>query len=223
MSRKIKPRNLSNTIALIVDGKDEKWYLEKVKQHSPSKSMSFMRIEPDFPDKKKVDDLFTYARNKVEDSFFKVILVLDMDNILKVNSEFERFKIHFERYNGAHNYILKGNAKARHGWMKNLLLVINSPCLEYWYLLHHSKTRKFYRDFNELLPDLRKCPHMNDYVKKEEYYKKSPDIIERLEGMDGIDRACQNSIEFCMEHAKDRGVSEMYKIFDLFDKLDKGH
>lgn len=223
MSRKIKARNLTNTIALIVDGKDEKWYFEKVKQHSSSKSMSYMRIDPDFPDRKKVDDLFTHARDMVKDGFFKVILVLDMDNILKENSEFERFKIYFERYNGAHNDTLKGNAKARHGWMKNLLLVINTPCLEFWYLLHHSKTRKFYRDFNDLLPDLRKCPQMNDYAKKEAYYKKSPDIIERLGGMDGIDRACQNSSEFCIDHATDRGVSEMYKVFNLFAHLDKGY
>lgn len=33
MSRQTKPRKLNNTIAVIADGKTERWYLESVKAH----------------------------------------------------------------------------------------------------------------------------------------------------------------------------------------------
>ena len=60
--RKIKKRNLANSIVVIVDGEDEKWYIEKVKEHYPSKSLREMSVKPEFPQKKKVEDVFVYHK-----------------------------------------------------------------------------------------------------------------------------------------------------------------
>ena len=51
--RKIKKRNLANSIVVIVDGEDEKWYIEKVKEHYPSKSLREMSVKPEFPQKER--------------------------------------------------------------------------------------------------------------------------------------------------------------------------
>lgn len=175
--RQSKKRNLKNAIAVIVDGKDEKWYIEKVKEHYPCKSLKSMGIKPELPEKKKVDDIFAYTKGKVEEEYSQVILILDMDTILRNDSEFRKFKLYYERYTAAKNNQLKGKQKSSYGWMEKLLLIVNTPCLEFWYLLHHKRTKRFYDDFNALEPELRKCEGMENYEKSEAYYKRNPDIL----------------------------------------------
>lgn len=49
------------TVAIIVDGHTEKWYIEKVKKYYlPGKPIS---IKPELPSEKKVDDLFKLAED----------------------------------------------------------------------------------------------------------------------------------------------------------------
>ena len=43
-----------------------------------------------------------------------------------------------------------------------------------------------------------------------------PDIFTRLGGVDGIERACRNVMPFAIDKAKEQGVSEMNKFFQLF-------
>ena len=51
MSRQTKQRKFDNSIAVIADGKTEKWYLEKVKIHYPCEVLKTIRIEPQLPQK----------------------------------------------------------------------------------------------------------------------------------------------------------------------------
>lgn len=39
--------------------------------------------------------------------------------------------------------------------MKSLVLIVNTPCLEFWYLLHFSNTRVFFPDFSTMEATLR--------------------------------------------------------------------
>ena len=213
--RKSKKRNFMNVIVIIVDGKDEKWYIEKVKEHYPGKSIKTMKITPELYEKKKVGELFAYAKQKVGEDYNKVILILDKDNILKDNSEYERFKTYYANYQN-----VKYGTSKEYEWMSKLLLILNTPCLEFWYLLHFGKTTKFYSDFEGLKSDLRKCTNFRDYEKSETYYKKSPDIFNRLGGVEGVDKACANAHAFSLEEAKTRGVSELNLLFQFFKDLD---
>lgn len=51
--RKINRRSAEKSIAVIIDGKDEKWYLETVKEHYPNVAMKKATIKPDLPQKKE--------------------------------------------------------------------------------------------------------------------------------------------------------------------------
>lgn len=219
--RRSNKHSLRNAIAVIVDGMDEKWYIEKIKEHYPCRSLKLMGIKPELPEKKKVDDIFIYAKNKVAEEYSQVILILDMDTILRVDSEFSKFKIYYEHYITAKASQLKGKQKSSFGWMEKLLLIVNIPCLEFWYLLHYKKTKCFYADFAALEPELKKCKGLEHYNKSEVYYKRIPDIYLRLGGELGIANACRNSHEFFLPNAYLQGVSEMNKLFEFFDQLDR--
>lgn len=210
MSRPTKQRKLNNTIAVIADGQTEKWYLERVKLHYPCDAIKSTKIEPQLPQKKQITELVGMAKAKVEEGYLKVILLVDFDEVLSNVEEFRKFQSFFQEYN-----------KENHDeWMDSLLLVVNNPCLEYWYLLHFYSTGKIYNSYNELAVDLHK--KMPDYNKGKKYYCDNPDIYTRLGGNDGLTVARNNAkpfLPFDIQTCREKGVSEMSKIFDYFDSL----
>lgn len=64
MARTIKKQKGRESIALVVDGKDEKWYVAKAKEHY-NKTTKF---DPDFtalrPDLKRIPDLSNYEKSE---------------------------------------------------------------------------------------------------------------------------------------------------------------
>ena len=212
--RKINRRSAEKSIAVIIDGKDEKWYLETVKEHYPNMAMKKATIKPDLPQKKSVEELFALAQQKLAMESTQVILILDMDSIIKDNQEFERFRVYYEKYLKSTQGTLTPREKAKYGWMNNLVLIVNTPCLEFWYLLHF----KFFPDFSAMEATLRKQPGLEGYDKSEGYYKKSPNIYNRLGGEEGIRMARNHAIPFSLEEAKSKGISEMNKFFEIFEK-----
>lgn len=210
-----KTQNARFAIAVIVDGQDEKWYIEKVKDHYPNTVLRSIQIKPELADKKKVNDLFEEAKTRLNQEFSHVILIVDLDEPLKDVGEFERFKIWYDRYLSAQD----GRFTKNNRWMKDLTVIINNPCLEYWYLLHFGKTSKYYADYTSLLPDLRKIPEMANYDKSDTYYHNSPDIYLRLDGMTSRlnNAARKNAQPFNLPLCRQQGGSEMNKLFDYID------
>lgn len=216
--RKINPRSSEKSITVIIDGKDEKWYLETIKEHYPNMAMKKATIKPDLPQKKNVEELFSLAQQKLSMESSQVVLILDMDSIIKDNYEYERFKVYYEKYLKSSQDALSPREKSKYGWMSKLVLIVNTPCLEFWYLLHFSKTTKFFPDFSTMEATLKKQPGLASYDKSEGYYKKSPNIYERLGGEKGIRTARSNAVPFDLNESKSKGFSEMNKFFELFEK-----
>lgn len=181
-------------------------------------AMKKATIKPDLPQKKSVEELFALAQQKLAMESTQVILILDMDSIIKDHQEFERFRVYYEKYQKSTQGTLTPREKAKYGWMKSLVLIVNTPCLEFWYLLHFSNTRVFFPDFSTMETTLRKLPGLEEYDKSEGYYKKSPNIYDRLGREEGILIARKNAIPFSLEEAKSKGISEMNKFFDFFEK-----
>jgi len=206
MSRTTKQLKLNNTIAVIADGQTEKWYLESVKAHYHHDTLKGIRIEPQLPHKKQIDELVSLAKEKVTEGYKKVVLIVDFDEILSNNNEFERFKV------------LLNTSEI---WMKNVMVIVNNPCLEYWFLLHFEKTNRYFLGFNsEMKKALQK--HLPDYDKGNKYYCDKPDIYTRLGGNEGLSVARDNAKSlpaFDIHTCKEKGCSEMSKIFDYFDTL----
>lgn len=206
MSRQSKQRKLNNTIAVIADGQTEQWYLECAKKHYLEGTLRGVSIVPKLPQRKQIDELVSLAKEKVAEGYKKVVLIVDFDEVLAKGNEFERFKI---------------LANTSEAWMKSVMMVVNNPCLEYWYLLHFDKTSKFYPSFNnEMKKALQK--HLPNYDKGKKYYCDNPDIYLRLGGNEGLSTARNNAKSFWpfdIQTCRERGVSEMSKVFDYFDML----
>lgn len=210
MSRTTKQRKLNNTIAVIADGQTEKWYLERVKIHYPCDALKNTKIEPQLPQKKQITELFCMAKTKIEEGYPKVILLVDFDEVLSNAEEYREFRNLYQEY-----------SKDNHdNWMNNLLLIVNNPCLEYWYLLHFKKTGKFYNNYNEMEEELHK--YLPNYSKSRKYYCGMPDIYTRLGDNDGLTNARNNATSinpFDIKTCKEKGISEMSILFDYFDSL----
>lgn len=88
-------------------------------------------IKPDLPQKKSVEELFALAQQKLAMESSQVILILDMDSIIKDNQEFERFRVYYEKYLKSTRGTLTTREKAKYGWMNNLVIIVNTPCLEF--------------------------------------------------------------------------------------------
>ena len=217
MARINKKRSAKTAVAIIVDGKDEKWYINKVKSHYPCKAIKSIKIKPELPERKKVQELFNLAKSKLSDEYTFVVLIFDLDEPLKDIKEYAKFKELYNKYLLARDNRLIGRQKANYGWMSKMLVVINNPCLEYWYLLHYCKTTKFFADYQSLLSMLKRIPELSEYDKCENYYNGHPDIYERLEK--SIDRARSNAIPFDIRNCNRQGGSEMNLLFDFFDSL----
>ena len=217
MARQFKKRPSQESIALVVDGKDEKWYMAKVKEHYPCAALKNVKIKPELPSHKKVQDLFDLAKAKLDEGYSYVILIFDLDEPLKDAGEMSKFNELYQKYLLAKDDKLSGQQIKKYGWMKNMLLVVNNPCLEYWYLLHFNKTSKHYADFAALYPDLKKIPALANYSKKEDYYNNHPDIYERLGGDSGLKKARKNAVQFDNITCYSQGCSEMNRIFDYFE------
>lgn len=215
MARKITSRKSNPSVVVIVDGKDEKWYIQKVKEHYKPNVLRQIKIVPELAQKKKIAQLFADAKDKLAKGYTQVILIVDFDDVGKDKKELEEFKMFYSAYISMN--LKNGEVGRKYQWMANLILIINSPCVEYWYMLHFRKITKYYPNYAQLKHDLKLIPMLQDYDKDEDYYNKHPDIFMRLGGDDGLKTARKNAIDFDLEQCKNKGFSEMYKLFDFFD------
>lgn len=204
-------------IAIIVDGKDEEWYINKVKECYPCEKLKQIKVKPELPTKKNVQEQFNFAQKLLGEEYSFVILILDLDKILKEKKEGGKGIQEFTNFNNLYtNYadIKVGNEIKNKKWMNKLLVIVNNPCLEYWFLLHYKQTTKFFNDGDSLISELKQIPELKDYAKDEGYIKS---LYKKLENK--LSNARKNAKEFDLESCETKGCSEINKIFDYFDKL----
>lgn len=209
--RKKKGQRKGNpTVAIIVDGHTEKWYIEKVKKYYlPGKPIS---IEPKLPSQKKVDDLFKLAEDLAKKEKDKILVIIDLDTVSNNDKEWQKFSQLYQKYKR-----VKTEQTAQNSWMKKIEVLINNPCLEYWYLLHFINTTVFHTNYNGLEKELKRDNRLPTYDKSGDYYNSSPDIYKRLEKKLQIAR--DNARDFDIDTCKEVGCSEMNKLFDCLDQI----
>lgn len=173
-----------------------------------------VKIEPELPQEKKVHELFEMAEEKYKEGYKHIVLIIDLDAILIDGRELQKFRNLYSKYVGV------DKASSRNKWMRDLTLILNNPCVEYWYLIHFKFTNKFFDSYEALKPELQKF--LSGYEKSEKYYRGNPDIFIRLGGDKGLSAARQNAKKFSafdLETCQTCGVTEMDKLFDYFDGL----
>lgn len=115
-----------------------------------------------------MEDQYNLVRELSQKEYTKVYWIIDLDTVLKEEREASKggkspVKT-FEEYRAdlSKNY-------------KNVGVIVNNPCLEFWFLLHFEKTTKQFNDCSGVETQLKK--HIKDYTKTQRLLKKI-DFIE---------------------------------------------
>lgn len=207
--RKNKKDARSIGYVLIADGDTEQWYVDLVKNHYGIK----VKIQPELScgsiteQYKLVED--TIKENRYEHVFW----MIDLDSILKENKETKSTNSVLQNFKSIYQM-----SKSRKNWDGKLTIIVNNPCLEYWFYLHKNpNSTKYFGTYKELLPELRKFQIDGNlferYNKSKQNFFCSPNLFEKLlPYMQKIDFRRLES--FDIETCQQESVSEMYKLFE---------
>lgn len=197
------------SFAVVVDGKTEVWYLNMLKRNEPNIRVS---IKPEIPNNKSVEEQYNLVCDLSNKEFTKVYWVIDLDTVIKEENEAPKGKKSpfksFEEYrtNLADNY-------------KNVVVIVNNPCLEFWFLLHFKRTSKYFDTCSSAETELKK--HLDNYEKTQKFFTKQNDDI-YLKLKPNLKTGLANSIalgNFDNENPK-KAMCEMELLFQS-DELKK--
>lgn len=190
-------------IAAVVDGETEFWYLQMLKRNESDMPVD---IKPEIPQKKKLSDQYkkVIELSKIYD---KVLWIVDLDVILNESAVAKGSSL--KALDIFLNY-----KKAIEEKEKDIIIVINQPCLEFWFLIHFEYTTQPFTNCENAGKLLKK--YLDDYVKSEKYYtKQDNDIYMKLKAK--LPNAIKNSNKFepFDRNNPNNGLSEMFKLFEV--------
>lgn len=202
--RSNRRKGLGNkTFSIIVDGKTEKWYFQMMQKNEALQNIT---IKPEINHNKKLVDQFKLAVEHSKD-FDMVVWIIDFDAIIEEDKNIK--KGGKPRTQELREYL------GKLGKYKNVKVLINTPCLEFWYLLHFKFTSKYYPSDEDICREL-KNNQLKDYAKTEKFYKKpNNDIYLRLKPHK--DKAINNASKLgdFNSYEPETAKAEIYKIFQL--------
>lgn len=187
-----------STVA-VVDGECEQWYLNMIKRNE---RVNF-KITPEIPQRKKIVDQYETVKAFVDQGYERVFWIVDFDTIMKEDKESKKGESPLKTFLSYYSSTFKN---------EKVVVIINNPCLEFWYLLHFKKTSKYYESYEKLLPSLKKW--MPDYEKTRNYYtKQNNDIYLKLKPllMKAIENA--NALDEFEPDNPQKGLSQMQRLF----------
>lgn len=161
MARKNRPiKGGKNTISIIVDGETEVWYLQLLRDEE---DLGDLTIKPDLPQKTGVEEQFEMVREHAR-IYNQVVWLLDLDTVLKENREAKGSFSVFRKLDG---FLSEAAA------MENVRVLVNTPCLEFWFLLHEKQVGRFYDKCTPVEGLLKKSSLLPGYEKTQKYFKNS--------------------------------------------------
>lgn len=196
-------KDLRRAIACVVDGETEVWYLHMLKRNEPS--LRGLAIKPELPQKKSVQEQFCCVK-ALSKAYSEVIWIVDTDTIIRETRQFAG----------------KGPSpkeKLKECLTKlpcNVAFIANTPCLEFWFLLHMIRTTKYYDSCESVIREMEKYPVLPGYEKTRRYFTaEGNDIYSRL----------RSYLPTAMNHARatgrfdanqlERGYSSMHELFEI--------
>lgn len=163
------PKYKGPSIVVVADGETEAWYLNMLKRNERQIRIS---IKPEIYNKKPLKDQFELVEELAGNKFTEVFWIMDLDTIIKetreakkgTESPMESFKSYRRILTDKHD---------------NITVIVNNPCLEFWFLLHFERTSKLYNSCEQAIVQLKK--HLKDYKKTRSYYtRQNNDIYLKL-------------------------------------------
>ena len=155
------------SFAVVVDGETEYWYLEMFKRNEPN--IPF-KIRPQILQKKNIDQQYKLVTELSEEEYDKVFWIVDLDVLLKEEREKKNSTSSLQKFLNYYKNLSK---------QKKIVVIVNNPCLEYWFLLHFQMTDKVFTACTDAEKQV--SQHLKGYEKTEKFFKKSNnDIYKQL-------------------------------------------
>lgn len=202
-SRMRNPPIAGPSIAAVVGGETEAWYLNMLKRNEKDIRIT---IKPEIHSKKSLKDQYEkVVLDLVNKEFTKVFWIVDLDSIIKETREAPR---------GAPKpmEVFKNYRQTLIEKYRNVTVIVNNPCLEFWFLLHFEKTNKHFNNCSKVEAQLKK--HIKNYEKTKRYFtKKNDDIYLKLKP--GFFTALENAAALGNfdERNPNKAICEMKEFF----------
>jgi len=155
------------SFAVVVDGETEYWYLQMLKQNEPD---VLFNITPKILQKKNINQQYELVTDLSEEEYDKVFWIVDLDVLLKEEREKKNSTSSLQKFLSYWHQLSKQD---------KVVVIVNNPCLEYWFLLHFQKTNKVFTACAGAEKQV--SQYLKDYEKTEKFFKKSNnDIYKQL-------------------------------------------
>jgi hypothetical protein len=165
--RKGRKIQTKQAFAVVVDGETEYWYLQMLKQNEPD---VLFNITPKILQKKNINQQYELVTELSEEEYDKVFWIVDLDVLLKEEREKKGNTSSLQQFLNYWQQLSKQN---------KVVVIVNNPCLEYWFLLHFQKTNKVFTACAGAEKQV--SQYLKDYEKTEKFFKKSNnDIYKQL-------------------------------------------
>ena len=189
------------TFSIICEGECELWYFQMLRRNERALNL---HLKPEIPQKKKLKDQFELVKEN-SNNYDKVYWIIDFDVVHNESRETPKGK--FSALNELKNYC--NQLEVKH---KNVRVIINNPCLEFWFLLHFEVTGKFFKSCDEAGTQFKK--YLPDYEKTQKYFTQNYDIYKKLKF--NLNIAIENAKKlksFTFENPN-FALSEMFLLFE---------
>lgn len=195
-------KELRKTVVCVVDGDTEGWYLNMLKRNEPALKIS---IKPELPQKKAIWEQFARVKELSKD-YSQVFWIVDMDTVIRESRQ------HSGRGKSPRHVLNECLQKLP----INVVFIANTPCFEFWFLLHAVRTTRYYDSCESVIKEMQKYPILSGYEKTKRYFTADGnDIYSRL----------RSYLPTAMNHARatgrfdanqlERGYSNMHELFEI--------
>jgi uncharacterized protein YozE (UPF0346 family) len=202
--KRILPNHHTPSIAFVVDGETEVWYLQMLQRNERGLNI---KLKPEIPSKKSLKEQYELVVKQLESEYDFVVWLIDLDKVMEETRDTPKGKITpLEELKNYRKQLLKN--------YDNVAVIINNPCLEYWFLLHFKETAKLFTSCSNVETELKS--HLADYAKTQKYFtKEGNDIYKKLKPY--LARAIHNSksLGVFSEDEPQMALCEMHSLFSL--------
>jgi hypothetical protein len=207
-SRKIR-KEVVPTFSFVVDGETEIWYLHMMKRNERKLNIN---IKPELPQRKSIKEQYKLLIDLSKQEYSKVFWIVDLDRIIKESRETPKGK------KTPLETLIELRRKLQKAY-KNITVIINNPCLEFWFLLHFEKTSKFFDTCDKAETELKK--YLKDYEKTQKYFTKQDNDI-YLKLRPHLKTAISNSSNLGVFNKDEptKAICEMFLLFEA-DEIKK--
>ena len=161
--RKNISHKVKTSIAVVVDGETEVFYLQMLKRNERRIRVN---IEPKIPSRKSLQEQYELALSLLDKEFAKVFWIVDLDVVLKEDKETPK----------GQKTVVQQFLEYREKLIKEgVVVIVNNPCLEFWFLLHFEQTSRLFSKCTSAEKALK--TYLSSYEKKKKYLTKQDDDI----------------------------------------------